>query len=143
MYKRNTDLSLLADCYGEVNTNLGTGLVFELCRDSETTISKSIEYYFRNNREESILILDNIELLKKYLIKNLILFTDLTPDNILYKVNENKLMVIDGIGNYDFIKISNYFSSLAINKINRKFDRFKLLLFEMYPDNTFIQKRYS
>ncbi len=140
MKRKNKDMRFLSRYYGKLNTNLGSGLVFELCKDSDIKISKSIDYYFENNLYiESLSIIDNLKRLRENLIDNSIIFTDLSPYNILYKTDTKTIMVIDGIGNYDFIKISNYFEILAKNKINRRFDRFEKHLFEKYPHNKVVQ----
>ncbi len=144
MERKNKDMRFLSKFYGKVNTNLGFGLVFELCRDSDIKISNSIGYYFENNLyEESLSIIDNLKKLRKNLTKNTIVFTDFNSNNILYKTETKTIMVIDGIGNYDFIKISDYFERLAKNKINRRFDRFEKKLFTKYPNNKIVQEMLS
>ncbi len=144
MKRKNKDMRFLSKFYGKVNTNLGFGLVFELCRDSDIKISNSIGYYFENNLyEESLSIIDNLKKLRKNLTINAIIFTDFTSNNILYKTETKTIMVIDGIGNYDLIKISDYFKRLATNKINRRFDRFEKYLFKKYPYNKVVQEMLS
>ncbi len=144
MKRKNKDMRFLSKFYGKVNTNLGFGLVFELCRDSDIKISNSIGYYFEKNlHKESLSIIDNLKKLREHLINNTIIFTDFTSNNILYKTKSKTIMVIDGIGNYEFIKISNYVERLAKNKINRKFDKFEKYLFRKYPHNKVVQEMLS
>jgi hypothetical protein len=69
--------------------------------------------------------------LKQYLLKWKIVTMSLKPQNIVYKrTHESKgfLVVIDSIGNSDFIPICNYVDWMAIQKIHRKWQRFEDLL---------------
>ena len=69
--------------------------------------------------------------LKQYLLKWKIVTISLKPQNIVYKkTNESEgfLVIIDNIGNSDFIPICNYIDWMATRKIHRKWQRFEDLL---------------
>jgi hypothetical protein len=132
--KRNIAWRMLARFYGNVETNLGEGAVFELIRDYDGAVSKTLEHYFSANNETDhdyqnlYLALD---LLKRYLLKWRIVTMSITPQNIVYKKtreSEGSLVVIDNIGNSDFIPICSYVDWMATRKIHRKWQRFEELL---------------
>ena len=66
--------------------------------------------------------------LKQYLLQWKIVTITLKPQNIVFKkTNESEgfLVVIDNIGNSDFIPICNYVGWMATRKIHRKWQRFE------------------
>lgn len=128
--KRNISWQHMAKFYGEVQTDRGRGLVFDLIRDHNGKISRSLSYYLSNaDRPVNSRVIDSaLNDLKHYLLSEKIIVRDLSGDNILYKrVDENngKLIVIDGVGNNDCIPIADHFSWWAIKKIKRKWQRFE------------------
>ena len=137
-FKKNTDN--ISSYFGKVDTNLGEGLVFELFRDYDCKVSKTIDYYLKNDLyKESKLIIKSLDDLYNYLINNMIMFVDLKPVNVLFKIESTdfKLMIIDGIGhgNDRFIRISDYFDSIALKKIQSQFKIFISKLYIDYPNN--------
>ena len=132
--KRNISWKMLARFYGNVDTNLGEGAVFDLIRDYNGEISKTLGYYIsglnETGRNEPNLV-RALPALKQYLLKWKIVTMSLKPQNIVYKkIQESRgfLVVIDNIGNSDFIPICNYVDWVAIRKIHRKWQRFEDLL---------------
>jgi hypothetical protein len=132
--KRNISWKMLARFYGNVDTNLGEGAVFDLIRDFNGKISKTLEHYISAHSETdpiSQYLRRALPQLKQYLLKWKIVTMSLKPQNIVYKrTHESKgfLVVIDNIGNSDFIPICNYVDWMAIQKIHRKWQRFEDLL---------------
>jgi hypothetical protein len=132
--KRNINWMMLAKFYGNVETNLGEGAVFELIRDYNGEVSKTLVNYFSAHNETDL----NYQYfhqallgLKQYLLKWKIVTISLKPQNIVYKKtyeSEGFLVVIDNIGNSDFIPICNYIDWMATRKIHRKWQRFENLL---------------
>ena len=132
--KRNIAWEMLARFYGNVETNLGEGAVFELIRDYSGEVSKTLVHYFsapnKTDRNYQYLY-QALPALKQYLLKWKIVTIALKPQNIVYKkTNESEgfLVVIDNIGNSDFIPICNYVDWMATRKIHRKWQRFEDLL---------------
>jgi len=82
-------------------------------------------------------------MLKRYLLKWKILTLALKPQNIVYKkINESEgiLVVIDNIGNSDFIPICNYVNWMAAQKIHRKWQRFEDSIEKDYARNRALQQ---
>ena len=132
--KRNISWRMLARFYGNVDTNLGERAVFDLIRDYNGEISRTLGHYVSAHNEtdhSSQYLYCALPLLKQYLLKWKIVTMSLKPQNIVYKkTHESKgfLVVIDNIGNSDFIPICNYVGWMAIRKIHRKWQRFEDLL---------------
>ena len=144
--KRNISWKMLARFYGNIETNRGEGAVFELIRDYHGDVSKTLEVYLSaqiktdfNYQELSRLL----PLLKQYLLKWKIVTMTIKPQNVVYqKINptQGKLVVIDNVGNSDFIPICNYLNSFAIRKIRRKWQRFEDSLSKDYARNKALQQ---
>jgi hypothetical protein len=132
--RRNIDWRMLARFHGNVETNLGEGAIFELIRDYNGEVSKTLLHYISadtesdpNYRHLNRALLE----LKQYLLKWKIVTISLKPQNIVYRKtaeSEGFLVVIDNIGNSDFIPICNYLGWMATRKIHRKWQRFEALL---------------
>lgn len=72
-------------------------------------------------------ILPDLVHLRKYLIEEGIIVRDLQAGNFAYKRlngQNGKLMIIDGVGNNEFIPFCNFSPYLARKKIIRKWNRF-------------------
>ena len=132
--KRNISWRMLARFYANVETNLGAGAVFELIRDYNGAVSKTLMHYFSakivTDRDCQYLY-PALLVLKQYLLKWKIVTISLKPQNIVYKKtseSEGFLVVIDNIGNSDLIPICNYIDWMATRKIHRKWQRFEDLM---------------
>lgn len=146
LQKRNISWDVLPRFYGNIKTNLGSGAVFDLIKDSDGKASKSLEYYLSSIEETkqnytglSKAFLD----LKKSLFHNKIITMTIKAKNIVYKrtnSTQGALIIIDNIGNSDFIPISNYISFLAKKKISRRWSRFESSLLAQYPENDLLKK---
>ena len=144
--KRNISWKMLPRFYGRVDTNLGTGAVFELIRDHDAAVSKTLKHYFSAPNEEELNypeLSQALLLLKQYLLKWKIVTMSIKPQNIVYKkINDSDgiLVVIDNIGNSDFIPICNYVGWMAKRKIDRKWERFENSLVTDYNHNKPLQQ---
>lgn len=129
LLKRDISWLHLAKFYGSIETNLGEGLVFEVPRDSNGSISNSLQHYI----EKSLISQEELELhltkLREYIYKEAILVCDLAPENILLNIKEEKkLIIIDGIGRRNFLKTSAHIKTLARTRLD---NHWKRLLFRI------------
>jgi hypothetical protein len=144
--KRAISWKMLARFYGNVETNRGPGAVFELIRDYNGTVSKTLESYFSANNEADLDYQElsrALPLLKQYLLQWKIVTMSIKPQNIVFKkTNESEgvLVVIDNIGNSDFIPICNYVDIMAMRKVRRKWQRFENSLSRDYVRNKALQQ---
>jgi hypothetical protein len=131
---RNISWCMLSRYYGEVRTNLGPGFVFELTRDYTGEVSKPMHCYHPSAGDQG----DDVEglsqsiaELKSYTIDQKIVTMTLKTKNILYQrisPTEGKLVIVDGVGNSDYIPICNYVDFMAVMKIKRRWRRFEASL---------------
>ena len=139
--KRGISWKMLARFYGNTATNRGPGTVFELIRDYNGEVSKTLEHYLSATGETGLddqKLSRALALLKRYLLQWKIVTMSIKPNNIVFKkttASEGGLVIIDNIGNSDFIPICNYVAFMARRKIRRKWKRFEQTLTQEYPHN--------
>ena len=138
---RNISWEMLARFYGIVETNVGQGSVFDLIRNHDGSISKTLEYYLTTNEKTESHYFElskAISLLKTYLYQQKIITMTLKSKNILFKKMSHKaarLVIIDNIGNSDLIPICDYSAYFSRKKILRKWMRFESSLLNTYAHN--------
>lgn len=110
-------------------TSLGEGAVFELIRDQNGEISKTVHHYLlQNDSEMDKLIVEALRAMKHHLLQQNIVFRDLNPLNLLLQNQDDhhyQLKVIDGIGHNEWIPLCNttFFGQRKIKRMwNRKLD---------------------
>ena len=92
--------NVLPNFYGTVDTNLGAGMMYELIRDYDGNISRSLSHYLRYNiitlKQAEIFIIQ----LQQSLLANSILLEDKNIENILKKDERSNFtpILIDGFG---------------------------------------------
>lgn len=144
--KRGVSWDMIPRYYGEIETNMGSGSVFDLVSDHDGAISKNLKHYLSSNEltEENYRRLSNaLDLLKNYLLQQRIITMTLNPNNILCKKQASgslRLYVIDNIGNSDLIPICNISDYFAKKKILRKWKRFEGKLLRKYKHNSALHK---
>lgn len=138
--RRNIDWRLLPRCHGQVQTNRGQALVFDIIRDYDGEVSKPLDHYLGDKALFSryrASLGKALEGLKTYLLEQRIVTMTIKPKNILLKrLNETEcaLYIVDNIGNSDLIPICNYVSALAVRKVLRKWRRFTADLLKQFPE---------
>ena len=105
--------------HGNVETNMGTGAVFQLISDYDGNVSKSLKHYLSTFEEKTInheSLSKAIRDLKTFLLKGIIITMSLADHNMVFrKVNatEGALVLVDNIGNSDFIPVASYINYFA------------------------------
>ncbi len=149
LQKRGISWDILPRYHGVIETNMGAGAVFDLIRDFDGEVSKTLEYYLaaeQLDKAENPGLSQAISVFKQELHRQSIITMTLSPKNIMYKKtssNEGRLVLIDNIGNSDFIPICSYIDSLAKKKITRKLHRFEQTVLKMCAHNTALQQCLS
>ncbi|MDF1832404.1 MAG: YrbL family protein [Porticoccaceae bacterium] len=146
LQKRGINWNILPRFHGVIETNMGAGAVFDLVRDFDGKVSRTLEYYLSceqlDNAENSG-ISQAIRMFKQELYRQSIITMTLSPKNIMYKKAgpyEGRLILIDNIGNSDFIPICSYIDCLAKKKIRRKLLRFEQTVLKMSMHNKNLQQ---
>ncbi len=141
LVKRDISWKMLSKYYKKVKTNLGDGYIFDLIRDYDGEISKTLPYYLndKHNFKNIINPTQCIQNFKDYILKNSIVVGDISFANIVYqRVSsvDGKFVVIDGVENSEFIPIATYVNHFREKKIKRKLARVdkNLKKYQVYLD---------
>lgn len=139
--KRGVPWDGLPQFHGNTQTNLGPASVFELIRDVDGEVSKTLEFYFGQSTvteaHQAELIFE-LNQLKNYLLRHNIITMSLKPKNIVFQRLEDdqwRCVIIDNIGNSDWIPLMTYVPLFGRIKIRRKWQDFERRLKRMYPMN--------
>ena len=151
--KRGICWDMLPKFYGNIETNMGPGAVFDMIRNRDGSISKTLEYYLVSNQEADRCydgLSNAFYSLKNYLLSEQIITMTIKPKNLLYQEQDNNkgkdkgaLYIVDNIGNSDYIPICNYSRWFNNKKTQRKWQRFENSILETYPDNAAFKKIIS
>jgi hypothetical protein len=139
--RRGISWEMLTRCHGLVETNMGQGAVFDLVRDYTGEVSGTLARYLTSDELTSshrAVLVGALIALKAYLIENRVITMTLKTKNIVFQRSVeglDKLVIVDNVGNSDFIPAANYSAFLARLKIQRKWHRFEKVLRESHPGN--------
>jgi hypothetical protein len=138
---RGISWDMLARFHGLVETSLGEGAVFDLVRDHDGSISRPLSEYLQRPEKNpacSTILPGALPALKRYLLENRVVTMTLKSKNILLQLTgqgEGKLVIVDNVGNSDFIPLSHHVPGLGRTKIRRKWRRFEQDLRHRHPEN--------
>lgn len=128
--RRHKDYSILPKYFGKVNTNLGTGYVFEIIRDYNNGRTQTLEDFITDLNlfsQNYSLIVRLLKELKEKLYKNEIITMVLFPENILFqKTDENtyRVRIVNDMGSAVLIPLEYHFKYFAHTKILRRWKMF-------------------
>ncbi len=117
----------IPQCYGFVETSEGAGLVTDIFRDFDGEISPNLLNFLQANGDKWGII-DAISEFQQAIYKYQILSRALLLHNIVvqrFNSEQCRLFLIDGIGNPEFIPISNVFIVTRKLKIKRKIKKMR------------------
>lgn len=136
--KNKFPCDFLPNFFGSIETNQGEGLVFERIYNEDGSAIESLRIFIKNHGYSEQLT-KALAQLKFSLLKHNIIVRDLNINNVLVKKigTDLKLIMIDGIGNSDFIPLANYIDWYAQKKIQRRWARFENKLLQYIQENKF------
>ncbi|OCG07777.1 hypothetical protein A9G13_06075 [Gilliamella sp. wkB178] len=146
LIKRNISWNVLARYYGPVMTNYGEGQVFELIRDYDGNTSTSLEKYLADQQlteQYYVALVVSLKQLKASLLEDRLITMTIKSKNILFQhltPEQNRLIIIDNIGNSTFIPVANYVRFFATAKIARTWQRFLKSLIRENQHNSLISR---
>jgi len=124
--KGHSDWKHLPQYYGEIMTNKGEAFVVGLVRDYDGEVSKSFEYYIKENGVDTYKM--ELQEYKEYFLRYSIIFNyGMMPKNILLRKNSEtdfELVLIDGLGDVAHFTLFNGIKYFASARINRRWDKF-------------------
>lgn len=127
--------------FGKVNTNLGTGYVFEIIRDYNNDRTQTLEDFITDLNlfsQNYSLIVRLLKELKEKLYKNEIITMVLFPENILFqKTDENnyRVRIVNDMGSAVLIPLEYHFKYFAHTKILRRWKMFLDVLRNKYASH--------
>lgn len=139
--RRHKDYSILPKYFGKVNTNLGTGYVFEIIRDYNNGRTQTLEDFITDLNlfsQNYSLIVRLLKELKEKLYKNEIMTMVLFPENILFqKTDENtyRVRIVNDMGSAVLIPLEYHFKYFAHTKILRRWKMFLDVLRNKYASH--------
>lgn len=144
-YRRSRQLrhltsDLLPVYFGEVDTNLGTGYVFERVCNYDGSPSISIQDFLKQADSQDPAVRDKIINLlvnfKQALFKERIMTSNMEPANFLIQMeapSTYRIRVIDNIGSSNHLPLAFYFDCVADARLKRYWDRFVKELKRDFP----------
>ncbi len=139
--RRHKDYSILPQYFGKIETNLGTGYVFEIIRDYNGNKTQTLEDFITSPTifaENFDLIVHLLKNLKNELYKNEIITMVLFPENILFqKTDENtyRVRIVNDMGSAVLVPLEYYFTHFAHTKIKRRWKMFLNVLRNKYASH--------
>ncbi|MBA6411526.1 hypothetical protein H2508_00130 [Parahaliea sp. F7430] len=130
LQRRLKDWSLIPRFHGTRLTSKGMGAIFDRIHDSDGSTSKTLQHYLDDNNlshGEQDEILQSLERLYRYQLDNAVVSMNLKPANIAYQKTStgNHCVIIDNLGNSDWIPLATHCAPFARLKIKRKWQRFE------------------
>jgi len=119
--KTNADLSKISIFRGKKNTSIGLGYTFDLIRDHDGCISKTLRQCLESQEFTTQWIRPQLIKLKQYLITNKICVRDISPSNISCKKTPHgiDLFIIDGVSNSNINPFTIRLQSLVNASIDK------------------------
>ena len=112
--------------FGSAETDLGVGIVTRVFRNFDGSFPLNLDQQVPRGIDAPLG--SAIEEFKRWLRIELVLTRDLLPHNII-AVRESpqscRLVIVDGLGNSEWIPISSWFRIIAKQKIERKIAKFE------------------
>lgn len=117
----------IPEFFGSVETDLGLGIVTQVFRNFDGNFPRNLEQEVPHGIDASLKA--GIANFKSWLRRELVVTRDLLPHNIIVvrdSSQRSRLMIVDGLGNSEWIPVSTWFRSFARRKIERKIAKFEL-----------------
>ena len=116
----------IPEFFGRVETDLGLGIVTKIFRNFDGKFPRNLEQEIPHWVDTSLEA--GIADFKRWLRRELVVTRDLLPHNIIVvrdSAEHCRLVIVDGLGNSEWIPVSTWFRSFARRKIERKITKFE------------------
>ena len=116
----------IPEFFGVVDTDKGLGIVTRVFRNFDGNFPLNLDQQIPLGIDEPLQFA--LVEFKAWLRKELVLTRDLLPHNIIAvrdSVQSCRLVIVDGIGNSEWIPVSSWFRFVARQKIERKLAKFE------------------
>lgn len=146
--KRQVSWDMMAKSFGTVLTSAGEGAVFSLPRDFDGEVSKTMAHYLHSGLAvpEAEVFCRAVKAFREYLFRERIIVRELKADNLVYKRysrDAGKLVLVDGLGNNEFLPIANYSDIFAKRTLAKKWRKFVCHLQHDFSHSPLLQNLLS
>lgn len=137
--KRKLESRLLTAYFGTVETNLGTGYVFERVRDFDGNTSRTIRDVITAACSDSSVLPFVEEVMRKFksmLFEELVITSNMEDDNFsIQRISESDytIRITDNIGSPAFLPLAFYSDYFARRRTKKYWGRFLVYLRKRYP----------
>ncbi|ARM30271.1 YrbL family protein [Prosthecochloris sp. HL-130-GSB] len=143
--RRKVSFDYMAMYHGTVSTDLGTGYVFSMVRDYDGGVSETLKYYLGKSMPERVLadIIEGVLRLRRFMLAEGVTVTMMEAHNMVYQKTgreRGKVVLVDGIGNNQFLPVANYVKIAARRVVRRKWQTFERRLLRDYGNNPQVQR---
>lgn len=125
-------LAYLSDFHGTVETNRGTGFIYDLARNADGTTAKELRFYLNEKADDPVFMAklqQCYQQLKQVSLQYALVSRELKAYNTAVCLDLNqqpeKLMLIDNLGSPAPLPISHYISYFARRKLRQRFNKFE------------------
>lgn len=128
--RRKKNYDILPQYYGEVETNLGHGYVFEIIRNYDKSKSITLQEILLSPNLFKInfdLTVKMVKELKNRLFDNEIITMGLFPENIIFQKTSPtnyKVRIVNDMGSGVLIPLEYHFHYFAKSKVKRRWEQF-------------------
>ena len=143
-YLENKGISweYIAKYHNTIKTDIGDGFVYDLVRDYDGNISKTLSYYLQTEEKTKSIINPLILLneIKHYLLRENIMVKDFNTKNMMYQKTAKdtaRLIIVDGLHKDKIISLSMYIKYFSLKKITTRYDNFENSLYKRYHFNKY------
>lgn len=122
--KYQEKLPFLSPYLGKIQSNLGTGYLYQIAQNEDGTPAKDLRQHHQHLDSETLY--QKISHLYQLLVKERAVVNDLQLSNFFIIEKSGKdydLCLVDGFGNTNLIKICDYSKYFLLKKLNRKFKK--------------------
>jgi len=122
--KHQDNLPFLSAYLGKVTCNLGVGYMYQMAKNEDGSPAKDISH--SKDTLPTHELHQKVSSIYSQLIKQHAVINDLNLGNIYVKHKLDggfELILVDGFGNNNFIKIGDYSKYFLVKKLNRKFEK--------------------
>ena len=118
--------------HGKVETDMGTGYVFDRCVNEDGSMPESLRELMKDGTWPRDLVLE----LREVMLRHGVVPADVSPDNVLFPyTSEGRIAVlVDGVGNRDFVPLATYSRAFARQMIRRMWLMFLVNLLGVTSD---------
>ncbi|MDL2059156.1 YrbL family protein [Mesosutterella sp. AGMB02718] len=138
--KGNRSASMLPQYFGTCRTSLGTGYVFELIRDYDGRISRTLQELLEEAEKDPKKrpsVRETLRLFKRQYFSECIVTSNVEPVNFLVQrvsPDRTSVRIIDNIGSPGLIPLAYYFHCCAALRARRHWRRLLEEISEHFPE---------